>query len=204
MRWKHFVALGDSITASTGDSVPGIESLRWADRIASALRLFNPDLGYDNLAQHGHTTHDIYTLQYPKAETLRPDLVSILCGGNDVLSPLWSPSLYRDTLETMFQVFRMQNATVISFTLLNPTSILPTRLAARTCARLEEAHVIVRDLSVMYQCICVDCWHLASTHDAQIWSADRKHPNALAHQLIAAEVKRCLSQATVLDHKLIA
>lgn len=85
---------------------------------------------------------------------------------------------------------------MISFTLLNPASILPARLAARTCARLQEAHAIIRDLSGQYQCICVDCWHLASTHDPRIWSADRKHPNALAHQLVAAEVERCLHLAT--------
>ena len=196
MYWKHFVALGDSITASVGDSVPGIESLRWADRIAHALRRTNPGLRYENLAQAGHTTQDIHTRQYPKAEALRPDLVSILSGGNDVLSPHWSPAQYRDALETLFRAFRKQGATVISFTLLNPASILPARLAARTCARLEEAHAIIRDLSKRYQCICVDCWHLASTHDPRIWSADRKHPNALAHQLVAAEVERCLHLAT--------
>ena len=200
MPWKHYVALGDSITASVGDSVPGIESLRWPDRLAKVLRRINPDMRYDNLAQHGHTTQDIQTRQYPKAEALHPDLASILTGGNDVLSPRWSPPQYRNALETMFRAFRIQGATVISFTLLNPASILPARLAARTCARLEEAHSVVQDLSKKFQCICVDCWHLASTHDPRIWSADRKHPNTLAHQLIAAEVERCLHHATGHGH----
>lgn len=80
MHWNHFVALGDSITASVGDNVPGIESLRWADRIAHALRRINPGLRYDNLAQHGHTTQDVHTRQCPEAVALRPDLVSILSG----------------------------------------------------------------------------------------------------------------------------
>ncbi|MES2405799.1 MAG: SGNH/GDSL hydrolase family protein [Pseudomonadota bacterium] len=192
MRWRHYVALGDSISAGSGDNVAGIEALRWPDRLARTLRQLNPGLRYDNLAQHGHTAEDILARQYPEAEALRPDLVSILCGGNDVLSPHWSPTQYRGALEKLFGAFKLQGATVISFTLLNPASVLPPRLAARTCARLDQAHSVVRDLSEQYGCVCVDCWGLASTHDPGIWSADRKHPNALAHQLIAAEVARCL------------
>lgn len=195
MHWKHYVALGDSISAGMGDDVAGIDALSWPDRLARTLRRINPDLRYDNLAQHGHTTADLLSLQYPQAAAMRPDLVSILCGGNDVLSPHWSPPQYRDALEKLFGTFKWQGATVISFTLLNPASVLPSRLAARTCARLEQAHSIVRELSAQYHCICVDCWQLASTHDPGIWSVDRKHPNALAHQLVAAEVERCLRQA---------
>ena len=197
LSWKYYVALGDSITSSLGDPVPGIEPLRWPDRLALALQQLNPRLRYKNLAQEGHTIHDIHTQQYPKAEALHPDLVSIIAGGNDVFSPHWALDQYRYTLENLLQAFRGQGATVLTFTMLNPSAILPARLAAKICARLEETHAIIRDLSNQYQCICVDCWHLVNTHEPGIWSADRKHPNARAHQFIALEAGRCLQQAGV-------
>jgi phosphatidylinositol alpha 1,6-mannosyltransferase len=77
-----FAALGDSFTAGTG-TPPGV---RWADRVARTLR---PERGmrvaYGNYAREGATSTDVLTRQLNSAIQLEPDLVTVICGANDVL-----------------------------------------------------------------------------------------------------------------------
>ena len=72
-----YVALGDSFTAGL---VPG--EPRWADEVARAL---GPDTRYENLAWVGATSSDVEHKQLDKALGLSPDVVTIVCGANDVL-----------------------------------------------------------------------------------------------------------------------
>ena len=75
-----YVAIGDSFTAGTG-SPPGEA---WPDRLASALRLRNPSLAFRNLAVEGATSAEVID-QLGEAIELEPDLVTLVCGANDVL-----------------------------------------------------------------------------------------------------------------------
>ncbi len=76
-----FAALGDSFTAGTG-CPPGSS---WADRLAASLRRRNGGLAYRNLAREGATSADVQREQLPAALEIEPDLVSVICGANDVL-----------------------------------------------------------------------------------------------------------------------
>ena len=57
---------------------------RWADRLAAACAARNPSLGYRNLAVDGATSADVLE-QLAEAIELEPDLVTVVCGANDVL-----------------------------------------------------------------------------------------------------------------------
>ena len=76
---KTYVALGDSFTAGTG-CAPG-ES--WADLFAEAIA-GDDGLIYENLAEHGATSADVRG-QVSRAIELGPDLVTVVCGTNDLL-----------------------------------------------------------------------------------------------------------------------
>src|SRR3954447_18579915 len=77
----RYVALGDSFTAGApGSGVPS-----FADRLAEILREASPALGYVNLAAPGARTCEVLSSQLPVALELRPDVVSLVCGGNDAL-----------------------------------------------------------------------------------------------------------------------
>ena len=78
MRVRTYAALGDSFTCGLH---PGREP-RWADGVAEAL---GPDLRYANLAEVGATSRDVEERQLDRGLELRPDLVSLICGANDVL-----------------------------------------------------------------------------------------------------------------------
>ena len=74
----RFVALGDSYTIGTSVT----EAERWpnqlADRIGELELVGNP-------AVNGYTSADVIAEELPQLDTLRPELVSVLIGVNDVV-----------------------------------------------------------------------------------------------------------------------
>ena len=78
----RYVALGDSYTIGT--SVAPVD--RWPDGLVAALAGGEPSLDLvANLAVDGFTTADVIRRQLPALDALRPELVSLLIGVNDVV-----------------------------------------------------------------------------------------------------------------------
>ncbi len=89
----RYLALGDSYTIGTGASD---ESHSWPSIIARRLsaELTNP-------AVNGYTTLDLIRDELAYLEQLKPDLVSILIGVNDLVQGR-SPDQYRDSLARIY------------------------------------------------------------------------------------------------------
>lgn len=88
MGLRTAVAMGDSITLGVGDDGRGATSDRgWAAHVARALR----SDGFVNLAKIGTRARDLADDQVPRALALRPELVLMSIGGNDVLRGDFSP-----------------------------------------------------------------------------------------------------------------
>src|SRR5690554_5488949 len=87
--WTRYVALGDSFTEGIGDPEPGSPGGHrgWADRVAEVLSAKTDDFAYANLAVRGRLLQQILDEQVEPALALRPDLVSISAGGNDIIRP---------------------------------------------------------------------------------------------------------------------
>ncbi|MDP9375468.1 MAG: SGNH/GDSL hydrolase family protein [Chloroflexota bacterium] len=194
--WRHFVALGDSVTEGVGDPVEGLEMASWADRLAGALAATVPDLRYTNLARRGLKTREIRAAQLAPALALDPDLVSLIAGANDVLRPGWSLARYRDDLDAMLVALAPGGATIILGTLPDFTAVmpLPPTLAARLRGRLAEANAAVLELGRRYGAVCIDFESVPGAYDRRYWSADGLHPNAHGHLLYAATVARRLAE----------
>jgi lysophospholipase L1-like esterase len=90
----RYLALGDSYTIGTGASDP---SRSWPSIIASRLgaELTNP-------AVNGYTTLDLIRDELPYLERIKPDLVSILIGVNDLVQGR-TPEQYRDALTRIYE-----------------------------------------------------------------------------------------------------
>jgi acyl-CoA thioesterase-1 len=83
----RYVALGDSYTIGT--SV--IEAERWPNQLAGQL----PGLELvANLGVNGFTSRDLIDVEIPQLDGLRPDVLSILIGVNDVVQGV-PPETYR-------------------------------------------------------------------------------------------------------------
>ncbi|HEY1618922.1 MAG TPA: SGNH/GDSL hydrolase family protein, partial [Streptosporangiaceae bacterium] len=82
---ESYVALGDSFSEGVGDELPDGSCRGWADRLAQRLAVLQPGLQYANLAIRGKLLSQVIDEQLAPALAMRPDLVSIAAGGNDLL-----------------------------------------------------------------------------------------------------------------------
>jgi lysophospholipase L1-like esterase len=95
----RYLALGDSYTIGTGASSPAhgwpsIIAARLAEQIDGKVELTNP-------AINGFTTLDLIEDELPQVKRLRPDLVTILIGVNDLVRERTSED-YRASLVKIY------------------------------------------------------------------------------------------------------
>ena len=95
----RYLALGDSYTIGTGasgpaHSWPAIIAARLAEHSAREVELTNP-------AINGFTTQDLIDDELPQVQRLRPDLVTILIGVNDLVRER-TPGDYRASLVRIY------------------------------------------------------------------------------------------------------
>ncbi|MGM7678010.1 GDSL-type esterase/lipase family protein [Microbacterium sp. A94] len=123
--WRRYVALGDSLTEGLCDPAPDGTLRGWADRLA--LLLAAPGgLHYANLAVRSRRVRDVSGPQLARARQLRPDLVSILVGANDLVRARVDVAALAAQVETAVRTLRADGADVILV-----TPFLPGRAAAR-------------------------------------------------------------------------
>lgn len=182
--WSRFVAIGDSFTEGVGDpeaDSPG--GLRgWADRFAEVLATMDEDFAYANLAVRGKLIRQITEEQLEAALDLRPDLVSICAGGNDVIRPGADPDAVAVQLEYILRKLRESGATVIVFTGVD-VAFQPVFRSIRGKVAIYNENV--RKVAQRHDCIVVDQWAIEQLQDPRYWADDRLHLNSLGHHTIA-------------------
>ncbi|WP_433521273.1 SGNH/GDSL hydrolase family protein [Nocardia pseudovaccinii] len=196
-RINRYVALGDSFTEGVGDDDPtrpnGVRG--WADRVASALAAIDADIGYANLAIRGRLMGGVVDEQLPRALSLRPDLVTISAGGNDILRPSVDLDDIVARYADMVAALRDNGARVLVFTAFDGTwNPIYRMLRGRMAIYNELIREFADDLGVEL----VDFWRMDHFADPRLWSWDRLHLSPAGHELMAFEVLRVLG----LEHTL--
>lgn len=183
-----YVALGDSFTAGR----ESIEGERWADRLASGLRAVNPELTYRNLAVDGATSADVLE-QLPRALELRPDLVTVICGANDVLLTS-RPDVagYEERFSEILRRLGEEAPEAAVLTATAPESWHFMELRPRTKARLVQAladlNGATRRIAAQHRVPCLNVVGHPGLTDRANFSADGLHPSALGHERAAQEI----------------
>ncbi len=187
-----YVALGDSFTAGNG-APPGE---RWADRVAAMLRGANPGLVYENLAVDGARSAEVLE-QLPAALALRPDLVTVICGANDVLLTA-RPDLagYEARFAEILARLGEAESRPAVMTATAPESWQFMELRPRTRARLgrslTELNAATRRLAAEHGVFCLEVAGHPGLADPANFSADGLHPSPLGHRRAATEIARSL------------
>jgi lysophospholipase L1-like esterase len=183
-RLERYVAIGDS-TVEGLDDPDGRGGYRgWADRLAAMLAAEQGSVLYANLAIRGRTTHAIRQEQLEPAVAMRPDLVAVVSGTNDLLRPRFDPAMLRDDVETMQGTLTGIGATVITFTLPDLGDVMPLARVVR--GRLVQMNQIIRDAASKTGAIVCDFAAHPMASDPRLWSDDRLHANTAGHARIAA------------------
>ena len=190
--WRRFVAVGDSFTEGIGDPDPAVPGSHrgWADRVAEVLAQDVDDFAYANLAVRGKLIAQIAADQIEPAITLKPDLVSICAGGNDVIRPGTDPDEIAAQLDEAVERLSSTGAAVVLFTGID-TGFTPVFRPFRGKVAIYNENV--RTIADRHDCIVADQWALKSIQDMRFFDDDRLHLNSLGHHEVARMVLRALN-----------
>ncbi len=185
--WSRYVALGDSFTEGIGDPEPhSIGGHRgWADRVAEVLAVKTDDFAYANLAIRGRLLHQIIEEQVEPALALRPDLVTISAGGNDLIRPGTDPDDVAARLERTVAQLRSNGATVVLF---NGPDIGMTPVLRRMRGKIAIYNENLRTVAQRHDAVIADMWSLRELQDPRMWAPDRLHFSPVGHNTIARMV----------------
>ena len=188
--WSRYVALGDSLTAGRGDVGSDGRPVGWARRLAALLtKRTGVNCALTNLAVDGATIGRVLADQLPRLQDVGPDLVSATVGMNDIRGPEFSPEDFAANVGQLFDALAQTGATVLTCTLPDIADVvpLPPEHVAVARSRLAHASDIIRGQAAIRGAVCLDTWamkEVAARPD--LFTADRLHPNASGHRMLAA------------------
>ncbi|WP_231493929.1 SGNH/GDSL hydrolase family protein [Nocardiopsis sp. CNT312] len=183
---RSYVAIGDSITEGIDDgSGPGGAYRGFADRLADHLGSFTPDFRYANLAVRGRRMRHIFGEQTEQTLEWRPDLVTVLAGGNDVLLPGRNLDRLGEQFERGIRRLRDAGLRVVIVSG-HDTGWIPVLRYYR--GRIAVFSMHMRAVAERTGAEIVDMWALTSLADPRAWSEDRLHMNSDGHQIVAARI----------------
>lgn len=182
-----YVALGDSFTAGLEPGQP-----RWPDELAK-------ELGgrYVNLAVVGATSKHVEEDQLERALELQPDVVSLVCGANDVLfNTRPDPEAYAARLSRMFARLRRELPQVQIVTATYPDISRFLDLRPRTRARvvegMERFNTAVRGVARRHDVALLESFDHPAAKARETYADDGFHPSAEGHRQAAREFLRTL------------
>jgi lysophospholipase L1-like esterase len=191
-----FVAIGDSFTEGYGDFYPDGSCQGWADRFARLLVPSAPGVTYANLAIRGKLLRQVISDQVRPAIVLKPDLISLAAGGNDLLRPGADPDTLAASFEQAVIELRTAGSQVLLFSGFDPAGLPLMRLIRDKCLAYN-AHV--KDVAARHGCLHVDLWSMTVLADRRQWWADRLHLSADGHRRVALHVAETVGLAVSED-----
>ncbi|WP_197320684.1 SGNH/GDSL hydrolase family protein [Saccharomonospora sp. NB11] len=190
MGQTRYVAIGDSQTEGVGDP-DGTGGWRgFADRLAQQLATLTPELHYANLAVRGKLARQVRDEQLDAALSLRPHLVTVVAGMNDLIRPSFSATAVGACLDEMFSALTASGARVATLTFPDLPRLSPLLHPLRH--RVLDLNASIRTSAARHGVALVDTFGYSVTTDPRLWCPDRIHANPVGHARIAAAFAEAL------------
>ncbi|MCW2747034.1 MAG: hydrolase [Nocardioidaceae bacterium] len=182
--FRRYVALGDSFTEGVGDPDPALPNgvRGWADRFAEVLATKTDDFSYANLAIRGRKVLPILAEQIEPAVAMRPDLVSIYAGANDVLRPKVDIDGLIEAYDEGLGKLAATGARILTFTAYDVGGVA---VFGALRGRFAVYNELVREVADKHGATLVDFWRLRDYQDSRLWDVDRMHMSSAGHQRMA-------------------
>jgi lysophospholipase L1-like esterase len=191
--FERYVAIGDSSTEGLDDPAEDGSFRGWANRLAEQIARAQANRGgllYANLGIRGRKTREIRAQQLERALAMRPDLVTLFAGTNDLVSRRFVLAEVAADLEAMMAAVRASGAVLLTFTLPDLAPVMP--LASRLTPRLRAWNEATRTAATRTGTLLVDFAAHSVASDPRLWSPDRLHANSAGHARIAAALAHAL------------
>jgi lysophospholipase L1-like esterase len=190
MAWRNFVSMGDSFSEGLDDPYPDGTYRGWADLVAARLAVDSgPTFGYANLAIRGKLLAEVVDEQLEPTLVMKPDLVSVAAGGNDVLKPRVDTNALVDRFEPVVARLRETGADVILFRFADVAHLPVQRIVAPRAAILNDG---ARYLGEKYGAYVIDLFGDEAFHHPHMWGPDRLHLSSAGHRRVAGHVLNAL------------
>jgi lysophospholipase L1-like esterase len=194
--WQRYIALGDSFTEGLNDADPSRpgEFRGWADLLAGHLATATEDdVEYANLAIRGRLLRQVVEEQVPVALEARPDLVSLVAGGNDLMRPGADADELAATLEAAVVRFRAAGADVLLATGVDTRN---TPILRRARGKIAVFNADIWSIAARTGAAVLDQWGAGWMQDARLWDTDRIHLTAEGHRRTALAAATALGVPT--------
>ncbi|HEX8744233.1 MAG TPA: SGNH/GDSL hydrolase family protein [Thermoleophilaceae bacterium] len=190
-----YAALGDSNTAGHDERLVG---LRWADLVAAAFARAGFAVTYRNLAEFGLKSHEVAERQPDQAIAMGSDIVSVVCGINDVLMPA-APDIdaYARAFDSICTRLRAALDDVVLVTATVPDLSrhigYGPRATARVSRELRRLNDATRSLAAEHDALLADLAAREDLSTRDSYAADGYHASALGHRRMALEFAGALA-----------
>jgi len=186
----RYLALGDSYTIGTGLEN---ESLNFPSLLARRL---TAETGIDvtvvNLGVNGYTTADLIREELPVARNVRPELVTILIGANDIVQRS-EAAAYRGKLQQMYQAIKelgVPAARVLAISIPDFSPLpgaAPFGSSSELRARIDAFNDIAQSEADSHGFLYADITAISreETHGDNWLAPDGLHPGSAQHRAFA-------------------
>jgi lysophospholipase L1-like esterase len=185
------VALGDSVTLGVGDLVEPGQRPGWAAHAAHALDASR----FINLATLGARARTVVDDQLDRALEVRPDLVLVSAGGNDVLRGDLDADQIAQATSRYVGALKVKGRVVVLARLPvgDHVTWLPRRLVRVLRARIARVNAALESVSARHQVPLVSLPAQAPVPAEPLWHVDRIHPGPAGHRLLASGALRAVA-----------
>ncbi len=191
---NRFVTLGDSITAG----IPMDDCSLWPQLVTNWLATHTSDVRHLNLAVGGATSRDVLRDQVPLALQSQPDLVTVICGANDVLRcprpDIEAAGKYlTECLELLAE--EIAPGQIVTATYPDFAAIIPwrPRSRARVATAMKYLNELIRLASHEVDVLCVDLELMSQSGRDAVYAPDGIHPAQIGHRWIAVAMTAAIA-----------
>lgn len=189
-QWRRVVALGDSLTEGLCDPGPDGALRGWADRLALLLAGAGT-MSYANLAVRSRRVDDVAGRQLVHARRLRPELVTILIGSNDLVKLRPDITALAARVEEAVLRLRADGADVLLV-----TPFLPSRPESRPFVRAFAAFATaLAGVAARTGALLLDTDLIPELGRREYWADDLVHLSPAGHRLLAYRAASLLGVA---------
>jgi lysophospholipase L1-like esterase len=177
----RYVALGDSYTIGTAIGADG----RWPDQLAARLAALEL---VANLGVNGFASRDVIERELPQVDRLRPDVLSLLIGVNDVVQGV-PEATYRANVAVILDAMVLRVGAGHAFVVTTPDYTVTPRGAAfgdpaQQSAGIQANNGIITEAATARGIVIIDIFDLSlrAATDRSLVADDGLHPSAAQYK----------------------